>query len=349
MSIGYLSRGNDLLHRSPLYSESDVIEESVVEENSLLIDIADKSTQITDAHILYVGTVNQNLTLLHVVIAWQEVDQRRFTRTRLPHQRNSSSARYGQIDMFQHLAPSVVAEADVAELNLMLQPLQLLRMIRLLDGIFGQQYFVDTLHRSESLRNVITCLGEFLQRIDDTIENNKIEDERRSIDSRTVVQNKCTSKPQNNDNEARTQKFTHWMGQSLTRGHAVDCISIVIAALIETLFHLLLGNESLDDAQATQRLLQLGHRVAPLALCLERLPLQFLTYSTHHPTHGRHYKQCEHGQLPTDGNHRGEINDNQNGILDEHIQRTGDGRLHLGHVTTHAGDNVSLTLFRKES
>ena len=86
VGIGNLSSLYHLLHRGILYAEGDVVVERVVEENGLLIDIADEGTQLRDFDVLDILTVNQHLTVAHVVVAGDEVDKRRLARARLTDQ-----------------------------------------------------------------------------------------------------------------------------------------------------------------------------------------------------------------------------------------------------------------------
>ena len=139
------------------------------------------------------------------------------------------------------------------------------------------------------------------------------------------------------------------MRQCLTGSHPVDGVAVLVAALIETLHHFVFGNKGFDDAQPAQRLFQLRHGVTPLCLRIQRLPFQFLAHRPHYPAHARKHQQCEQCQLPTDGYQRSKISYNQYRVLYQHVQRTGYGRFHLGHITAHAGNDVALPLFGEET
>ena len=61
VGIGYLGSFHNLLHGGILYTESNVIEESVIKENGFLIDVSYQAAQIGDARILDIKTVYQDL------------------------------------------------------------------------------------------------------------------------------------------------------------------------------------------------------------------------------------------------------------------------------------------------
>ena len=70
-----------------------------------------------------------------------------------------------------------------------------------------------------------------------------------------------------------TQKLTHGVSGTLTDNHSVHLLTVGIVDVQETLLHLLLGYKGLDDAQASQCLVQLGYDAAPLTLYAGRLTL----------------------------------------------------------------------------
>jgi hypothetical protein len=63
---------------------------------------------------------------------------------------------------------------------------------------------------------------------------------------------------------------------------------------METVFYLILGIESLDDAQTSESLLDIAHQHAPLLLTLQRLALQTFAHLTHN--HPGYRKQHKHKQ-----------------------------------------------------
>ena len=139
------------------------------------------------------------------------------------------------------------------------------------------------------------------------------------------------------------------MGQRLTNMDAVRGLPEALAAALETVRHLALGQERLDHAQAAQSLLQLGHRLAPEGLHEQGFGLELASYGSHHPYNNRSYDECEDCHLPADGYQGAQIDYYQDGVLDEHVQGLGNGVLNLGHIAAHAGNDIALVLLAEES
>ena len=139
------------------------------------------------------------------------------------------------------------------------------------------------------------------------------------------------------------------MSHRLAYVDAHDVVAIVGVHLVETLVHPLLGTESLDDAQAAQRLLHLAHRITPEGLCLDAASLQLAPHEPHEPSEDGHEDDGEQRQLPRHEEQRSKIDDDEDGILEKHVERRHDARLHLLHVATHAGNDVALALLAEES
>ena len=59
-----------------LNDEGDVTFKRVVKENGLLVHVAYELSQVVYAVVFHVDAVDQHLALLHVVVAWYEVDER---------------------------------------------------------------------------------------------------------------------------------------------------------------------------------------------------------------------------------------------------------------------------------
>ena len=83
MGIRYLGSFDNLFHCGILYTESYVIEESVIKENGFLIDVSYQTAQIGNTRIFDVKTVYQYLARLYIVITGQQIHQRGFSGTGL--------------------------------------------------------------------------------------------------------------------------------------------------------------------------------------------------------------------------------------------------------------------------
>ena len=139
------------------------------------------------------------------------------------------------------------------------------------------------------------------------------------------------------------------MGGRLTDGDAVQLAPHGPGNPVEAAGHAFLGVEGLDDAQAAQGLLYLRHGVAPERLGFQRAALELFADDAHDPAHDGNEEDGEQRQLPADKEQGAEIEDNQDGVLDQDLDGTGDGILHFLHVTAHAGDDVALLLFGEKA
>ena len=86
--------------------------------------------------------------------------------------------------------------------------------------IFSQKNFIDTFHRSHTLRDGVSCAGQIFERLNHTIKNHHVEDEGGRIDGTVVSKNQRTAIPKHQDNEAGAQKFAHGVCRTLTNRHA---------------------------------------------------------------------------------------------------------------------------------
>ena len=236
----------------------------------------------------------------------------------------------------------------MAELYLMFEAADMLRVLLILDFHLSLQNLVDTLHTCQSLWDIVTRLGEFLQWVDDAVEHHEIEDDGRTVDS-AVIQNQDTAKPQYHYDEDGSQELTHRVCHLLADIYAHDVVAVAAVNLIETLVHLFFCTERLDDVQAAQRFFYHTHRVAPKCLCLDTVCLQFLAHYSHEPAERWYKENGEEGELPTDADQRNEIEENQDRVLEEHVERRHDAVLHFLHITAHAGNDISLALLAEET
>ncbi len=139
------------------------------------------------------------------------------------------------------------------------------------------------------------------------------------------------------------------MGRRLAGVHPVDLPAHPVGHGLKAVGHLLLGVESLDDAEAAQGFLHLGHGVAPEGLRLQGLPLELFADNAHHPDEsGDESKHDEH-HFRTQEHQEPEIEDDQDRVLDQHLDGSGDGGLHLVHVAAHPGDDVALAFLGEET
>ena len=296
VGIGNACRPLHVLARGVFHAESDVIVERVVEEDGLLVDVSDELAQVVDAQLAHVDAVDEHFSLLHVVVAGYQVDERRLAAAALPHEGHGLALGNGEVDVAQHPVFTIL-ETHVAELDVALEAAQVHRPFGLADGHLGHQYLVHALHRGQSFGNVVAGTGEIFQRVDDAVKDGHVVDERGAVDA-SVAQHQHATEPQHDDYHHRAQKFAHRMCHLLAYVHPHHVVAIGRIYLVETPVHLLLGTESLDDAQAAKRLFHLAHGVAPQRLGLDGACLKPSAHQSHEPAEDGHKDNGEQGELP---------------------------------------------------
>ena len=193
VGISDLGSLSNLLVGSLFDSKGDIITEGIVEEDGLLVHIANELAQVLYAQILHIDAIDEYLTLLNIIVTGNEVNKRRLAGTGLSYDGNGLALWNSQVDMFQNPL-FAIAERDIAEGNLTLEGRQMFGTLGLLDGILGHQNLVDALHRGKSLGDVIACTGELLQGVDDGIEDDHVVDEDGTSED-IIVQHQNTSEP----------------------------------------------------------------------------------------------------------------------------------------------------------
>ena len=155
-----------------------------------------------------------------------------------------------------------IGEGYIAEFYLVFEACYVFRIFLVPDFYLCLQYLVDTVHGGKTLRDVVACLRELLQRVDDAVEHDEIEDDGRTVDA-SVVENENTSKPQYDDDEYGAQELTHRMRHLLTDVYSHDVVAIQSIHFCEGYIHLVLCTEGLDDAQTAKSFFYHAHGVAP--------------------------------------------------------------------------------------
>ena len=146
MCIRNLGSFYHLLHCCIFHTKSDVVEECVIKQDCFLIHVTDQTAQIGNTNITYTGSVDCDISFLHIVIARQQIHQRRFTRPRLSYQCDRLTFRNCQVHMLQHFPFTVITESDILKLNFVIQSLQRFRIRNFFDLILSFQNLVYTLH-----------------------------------------------------------------------------------------------------------------------------------------------------------------------------------------------------------
>ena len=256
--IGNLRRLHHLLQCGVFHTKCYVIKECIIKQDRFLIYISYQATQIMNTEILGTNAINHDFTEMYVMVTRKQIYQRRFSRPGLPDQCNRLPLRNNKIDMFQHFPLPIITERNILKLDLSVHAMQRKRVYGFLNRILSLQNLIHTFHGSQTFRDVISCFCKILQRINDAIQNNHIENECRSFQRRMLIaQNQHTAKPKHQYNQKRSQELTHRMSQRLTNGHFIGRITQFITASGKAIHHLIFCNKRFNDAQAPQSFFQL--------------------------------------------------------------------------------------------
>ena len=237
----------------------------------------------------------------------------------------------------------VVGKAYVSELNIVLKAMNVYRMLAFLDLYLCLQNLVDALHGGKAFGDVISGLGKLLQRINNRVKHHQIVDKLGTAE-RMVVEHEDAADPKHDDDHHRTKKLAHRVSKLLSDVHAHDVVAVAAVDAVKALVHLLLSAEGFDDAQPAQRLFYLTHRVAPKPLRRHAARFELAADKAHEPAKDRNKDNGEQRELPRYDKQCREIGNDQNRIFKQHVKAGHDAVLDLLHVTTHAGDDVTLTL-----
>ena len=184
--IGYLGSFHHLFHSGIFYPEGNVVEEGIIEQNRFLVHITHDATEVVQGGGLHVYTINQDFTFLYIVVTGNQVHHGRLARAGLAYQSNGLAFSDGQVDVFQNPL-RVVLEGYVLEFNLFLQRANVYRIGHLRHLVFCHQDFVNTFHTGQSLRDVVAGLRKLLQRVDEAVKHNQVEDEGWCFDGAVVL------------------------------------------------------------------------------------------------------------------------------------------------------------------
>ena len=95
----------------------DILPQRDGKQQALLADDADLPPNRFQPHLPQIHAVDQNASLIHVIEAGDQVDERGFARAGRPDNRDDLARRDVQTDVVQHGMIGIVAECDALELH----------------------------------------------------------------------------------------------------------------------------------------------------------------------------------------------------------------------------------------
>src|SRR5574344_2240990 len=112
----------------------------------ILFHNAHHTSQLADANILDVNTVNQYLARDSIIKSWNKVHKCRLPGSGFYHDGNGLSFFDFKIDVIKNLMPVLVRKIHVFKRNLIIEFAEFLRIFYLYDIILRIQNLVDSLH-----------------------------------------------------------------------------------------------------------------------------------------------------------------------------------------------------------
>ena len=110
MCVGYFRRCDDIFHGRVLYTESDIVEDGVIEQDRLLVHIAHQASEAVDLDVADVSAVDFYRAAGHVVESRDEIDQCGFARAGFTDDSHGAALLYGKIDVVKYLSVSIIGE-----------------------------------------------------------------------------------------------------------------------------------------------------------------------------------------------------------------------------------------------
>ena len=99
VSIGYLSCIGYFLIRSIGLAESDVVLETCIEEDSLLVYISYQHAKVMYGKVFHINAVNQHLAFLYIIVTRNQIYHRTLTATALTNESHGLAFWYHEIDI----------------------------------------------------------------------------------------------------------------------------------------------------------------------------------------------------------------------------------------------------------
>ena len=197
---------NHLFQRSIFHPKSNVVEERIVEENRLLVHIANERAQVRQTQLTHIRAIDGDASAHHIVIAWHQIHQRTLTASTLSHEGYRLTTFHREIHPANHhfllryfhrrvCSSLTISKGHILKRYTVGEMTYRHRIFWFANGIFCQEYFIDALHRSHTFGNRIGSARQIFQRLNHAVKNHHIEDKSRRIDGTVVSKNQRTAIP----------------------------------------------------------------------------------------------------------------------------------------------------------
>ena len=220
MGVGHTCGLFYLLVGGVLHTEGYVGTYGVVEQDSLLVDVAHEAAEVACAEVPHILAAHFHTSFLGVVETGQQVYESTLARAALSHEGDSLSRHDVKAYIFKYPVRVIVAEVHVLESEHGLSRggglRHGVRFLRVADRILCLQYLVYPLHGGHTFLNGVSGFAQLLGRIDDGVEDDHVVNEVRGGDAAGAGENEGASEPQYNSYGCGAEEFAHGVCQGIT-------------------------------------------------------------------------------------------------------------------------------------
>ena len=164
-----------------------------------------------------------------------------------------------------------------------------------------------------------------------------------------MVDDQRTPVPEDDGYGHRAEELAHRVRQLLAAHDAHHGAAEALVAPLEALGHVALGAEGLDDTQPAEGLLDLADELAPQRLRLEAIALEALAHTPHNEARQWQDEEDEEREAPAQDEHTAEVDDDEDGVLQQQVEGAHHRVLHLADVPRDACQHITLALFAEEA
>ena len=215
--ICHLARLNNLLVGSVTTTKHYVALYRVVEENGLLRHKAHRRAQRILLIVVYRDSVNKNFAGISVVESLHQLAQCRLSSTRRAYQSHRFALTHLKRHTANNLARLVVGEAHIAELNLIIEALELLCIGRVNNLVLTIKQCEDTLARRYTLIDACELVNKGANRSCNLREGGDKGD--KACGTQRPLHHKRAAEYQDNSHRRNAEELAHWRCQLLTTSH----------------------------------------------------------------------------------------------------------------------------------
>ena len=295
MGIGDPRGGHHSFGRGSGRSEGDVVVDSIVEQHRFLRDDPEEIAQIGESVVFDVDPIQQNLSLLQIVKARQQIDQRTLPAPAGAYQRDHFPFFNCKVHLVQHHAIGFrVAETHLAVFDRTFKTIDRAGIGGIGDAQRCRQYLLDPLDGGHSLADVVAGIGEFFGRFDQTIEREQKREKGRHLQIAHLYPVVAVVDQHGDGSDA--QKLGQGTRQIAPPQQVDQQTAVAVVGPVEFIGQKALRAEALDDAKPPEPFFGLRYQIPELFLYRSRLSFQHLADAPDDQPYEEEQTEHEQGQ-----------------------------------------------------